>query len=230
MKQWTVRYSLWGAVVILHLAAYLSLAMLVSSRGPLPMDRVVRDFFQGSQDVALGWMIREWAIFGDWRILTVVLLLLGLFVFREMGKEFLLFFLFALGGGGALGQLSKVVVGRLRPGDPRFGFPSGHTLAALVTVSGLLYFAHRGGLVRRPVARASSAVGGVLIVLGVGVSRVYTDNHWLTDVFGGILLGIAMAVGVALALEVWSAEKDREAVRRESSAVNHDFSTLDHEP
>jgi len=124
-----------------------------------------------------------------------------------------------LGGGGALGQLSKVVVGRLRPGDPRFGFPSGHTLAAMVTVIGLLYFAYRSGLLRRPLGVAGSAAGGVFIVLGVGISRMYTDSHWLTDVVGGILLGGAMATGAALALE------RRQVVR--GSEFNPEPSTMD---
>ncbi len=202
MKRWAIQYRLWGGVVILHLVAYLYLAFLVKFNGPFPIDRAVHDFFQASEGFTLGWLMKGWGVFGDWQLLTVLLVLVSLFLSPQIRKEFMLFFLLALGGGGALGQLSKVIVGRMRPGDARFGFPSGHTLAVLVAVSGLLYFAYRGGLVRRPLAVASSAVGGSLIVVGVGVSRVYTDSHWLTDVFGGILLGVAMATGVALAIEL----------------------------
>lgn len=202
MKRWATRYRVWGAVGILHLVVYLWLAFLVKFSGPFPIDRAVRDFFQASQGGTLGWLIEGWALFGDWQILTVFLLVLSLFLSPQVRREFLLFFLLALGGGGALGQLSKVVVGRLRPGDPRLGFPSGHTLAALVSVSGLLYFAYRSGLVRRPLALASSVGGGSLIVVGVGVSRMYTDSHWLTDVFGGTLLSVAVVTGVVLALQL----------------------------
>lgn len=202
MKRWTIQHPLWSTVAILHFAAYLWLAFLARLNGPFSMDHAVRDFFQRSQDIALGWVIREWAVFGDWQILTVLLLLLSLLCSREMRKEFFLFFLLALGGGGLLGQLSKVIVGRARPGDPRLGFPSGHTLAALVTVGGLVYFAYRSGRLRRPLGFASSAGAGMLIVLGVGVSRMYTDSHWMTDVFGGMLLGVVMATGVALGLQL----------------------------
>ncbi|MFQ5657408.1 MAG: phosphatase PAP2 family protein, partial [Candidatus Methylomirabilales bacterium] len=201
MKRWDMRYRLWGGVAILNLVAYLWLAFLAKANGPFPIDRTVRDFFQASQDATAGWLIKGWAVFGDWQFLALLLLILSLFFSPRVRKEFLLFFLLALGGGGALGQLSKVVVGRLRPGDPRFGFPSGHTLAALVVVSGLLYFACRRGRLRRPLALASSACGGGLIVVGVGISRIYTDSHWLTDVFGGILLGVALATGVALIID-----------------------------
>jgi undecaprenyl-diphosphatase len=177
----------------------------VKFNAPFSVDRVTREFFLGIQDITTGWVIKGWAIFGSWEFLTVILILVSLGVSREMKSDFLLFFLVALAGGGALGQLSKVVVGRLRPGDARFAFPSGHTLAAMVTVIGLLYFAYRGGLVRRPLGVAGSAAGGVFIILGVGISRMYTDSHWLSDVVGGILLGGAVATGTALALERRSA-------------------------
>jgi undecaprenyl-diphosphatase len=201
VKRGTIQFSSWGAASAVFLVVYLCLATLVKFSAPFVVDRAARDFFQGTQDITAGWVIKEWAIFGSWEFLTVILILVSLGVSREMKRDFLLFFLIALAGGGALGQLSKVVVGRLRPGDPRFGFPSGHTLAAIVTVIGLLYFAYRGGLLRRPLGVAGSATGGAFIVLGVGISRMYTDSHWLTDVVGGILLGGAVATGAARAIE-----------------------------
>ena len=223
MKRRTIQVFSWGTAALAHLVAYLCLGTVVKFSAPFSVDRAARDFFQGIQDIAAGWVIRGWAIFGDWRILTVMLILASLVLSRGIKKDFVLFFLLALGGGGALGQLSKVVVGRLRPGDPRLGFPSGHTLAAMVTVSGLLYFAYRGGLLRRPLGVAGSAAGGVFIVLGVGISRMYTDSHWLTDVVGGILLGGAVATGTALALERRSAVKGHGAdlaLNRPDSALN----------
>jgi membrane-associated phospholipid phosphatase len=210
-------------VTLIFLVVYLCLATLVKFSAPFSVDRAARGFFQGIQDIAAGWVIRGWAIFGDWRVLTVMLILVSLALSRGIKREFLLFFLLALGGGGALGQLSKVVVGRLRPGDPRFGFPSGHTLAAMVTVIGLLYFAYRSGFFRRPLGVAGSAAGGMFIVLGVGISRMYTDSHWLTDVVGGILLGGAVATGAALALARRSAVKAHGpdlALNRPDSALN----------
>jgi membrane-associated phospholipid phosphatase len=195
----------------LQVLAYLYVAHLARATGPLPIDQAFRDFIQQSRGAPLGWIIKEWVIFGEWELLTALLLLLTLCISHEIRRAFVLFFLLALGGGGALGQLSKVLVGRLRPGDPRLGFPSGHTLAALVVVSGLLYFAYRRRLLRRPLALLGSAAGGGLIVVGVGLSRMYTDSHWLTDVLGGLLLGGAMVTGVAVALEHRVAVRGRGA-------------------
>jgi len=244
VKHRTIEYPLWSTVAIVTLVAYLCLATLVKVSGPFSVDRAARNFFQGSQDFAAGWVIEGWAIFGSWEFLTVILILVSLVVSREMKREFVLFFLLALAGGGAFGQLSKVVVGRLRPGDPRLGFPSGHALAAMVAVIGLLYFGYRSGLLRRPLAWAGSAVGSVCVVLGVAISRMYTDSHWLTDVVGGILLGGAVATGTALALERRNAvhssefivhgaatgEPQSRSMNPEPSTLNPQASTLNPKP
>jgi membrane-associated phospholipid phosphatase len=42
--------------------------------------------------------------------------------------------------------------------------------------------------------RAAAAAAG--FSAAVGVSRVYRDAHWLTDVVGGWLLGAVVAAGV----------------------------------
>jgi undecaprenyl-diphosphatase len=194
-------------VALLHLGAYLWLAYLVKMRGPFLIDHQVRHLFQEFRGDQIGWIMKGLEGLGDWQLLSLVLLTLILFLSREVRGEFLLFFLIALTGGGALGQLSKIAVGRVRPGDPRFGFPSGHTIAAVVAISGLLYFCHRRGVLQRPLSWVGAVGGGGFIVLGVGASRIYTDSHWFTDVIGGILLGVATVTGVALAFQLKAQER-----------------------
>jgi len=71
---------------------------------------------------------------------------------------------------------------------PPYAFPSGHMLRAtfLVAVAST----------HRPQWR----VVGYVLVLSMGVTRVYCNEHWPSDVVGGALLGWALA-RVALALE-----------------------------
>ena len=77
-----------------------------------------------------------------------------------------------------------------------YSFPSGHTFRS-VYLLGIWY----QRLSRRDSANLSVLFQRAVIafmVLGVGFSRIYLGDHWLSDVIGGYLLA---AIGLALAKE-----------------------------
>ncbi|GAC1328522.1 MAG: hypothetical protein NVSMB2_27800 [Chloroflexota bacterium] len=91
----------------------------------------------------------------------------------------------------------KRVLERTRPPGYRGketeqSFPSGHTAAtAALTVSTMRL------LVRRGSVRASHGMlGAVLFTALVAESRMLLDEHWLSDVLAGAVLGSAAACGV----------------------------------
>ena len=69
-------------------------------------------------------------------------------------------------------------------------FPSAHTTASTAVYCTLAYVLWREGLLPAPVSLAVAIVMPLLI----GVSRVYLDVHWATDVMGGWIAGILIAV------------------------------------
>ncbi|MFB6809493.1 phosphatase PAP2 family protein [Streptomyces sp. NPDC056387] len=115
--------------------------------------------------------------------------------------------------GGLVGLLVKNVVERARPHlpdpvahAPGFSFPSGHAMTATTSCAVLL-------LVLLPlVPRAWRALPWVLAaasVLGVGFTRVALGVHWVSDVVGGWLLGIAVVTATAFAFEAWRSDVGR---------------------
>lgn len=91
----------------------------------------------------------------------------------------------ALVGAGLLNLALKAIFQRLRPEYADVGgwsFPSGHAMGSLVTYGMLAYLAHVH-LPRWP-ARLVAA-GLLLLVLLIGVSRLYLGEHYLSDVVAG---------------------------------------------
>ncbi len=94
--------------------------------------------------------------------------------------------------------LLKNSIGRIRPPaadvlgaiNNGFAFPSGHTL------NGTVFFGLVTGVVltqcHRRTTRIAAIASGVLMALGIGLSRVYLGYHWLTDV----VAAWSLAVGV----------------------------------
>ena len=85
--------------------------------------------------------------------------------------------------------------GRLSLTEP--SYPSGHSLRAtavsMVTASILIR--------ERSLAPRAVLPLAIAIPLGVGVSRVYLDKHWATDVVGGWLAGIVLGAGCLAAYD-----------------------------
>jgi|SRR5215217_2943245 len=93
--------------------------------------------------------------------------------------------------------LKHLVARQLPGGGPRM-YPSGH-LAIATAVAVTVVLVVRAGMVS---ARAHRAVGllAVLLVLVAAWARLTETAHSLSDVVGGITTGLAVALGLALAL------------------------------
>jgi undecaprenyl-diphosphatase len=110
----------------------------------------------------------------------------------------------SLAGGVLIASLVKQLTSRPRPVVVHLqavtgsSFPSGHsTQAAAFWVA--LALALRCAPFSRSVARVS-AIGALLLTLGVAWSRVYLGVHYPSDVVAGLLLGGSWAVFVAYVL------------------------------
>ena len=99
----------------------------------------------------------------------------------------------------------KVLVGRPRPDyaiveqvPQSLGFPSGHAAFAMLLGGVLIYLVWQH--VEYPPLRWAVCVTLALLVLAVGISRVYLGVHWPSDVLGGYLFG-ASALPVLIVLK-----------------------------
>lgn len=114
----------------------------------------------------------------------------------------------AVAGGWFLSPLLKALFGRDRPQvvdwrTPYAGnasFPSGHAMMAMVLYVTLAYIVHRLGD-RRWVSALAITAATVLVIL-IGITRVYLGVHYPSDVLAGYAVGFAWAMFCAAAVEM----------------------------
>ena len=85
-------------------------------------------------------------------------------------------------------------------------FPSGHALmspAVYLTLAAVVAAGHP-----RPAIRWVLRIGAVMLVIVIGVSRVYLGVHWPSDVLAGWTLGTAIALLASLAIARTSRMED----------------------
>jgi len=141
------------------------------------------------------------SLFGSELVWLIALVLLGVFAWqRRWGAAVMLM----LVGGGAqlLNDVLKEVFHRARPEAlqgliqaQQYSFPSGHAMV------GAAFYFYVGYLTWRIVHgwwRILVIVGLVLLVLLIGLARIYLEVHYLSDVIAGYLAGFLWTDAVIL--------------------------------
>jgi len=110
-------------------------------------------------------------------------------------------------GGVALDEVMKLHFKRLRPDVPwafvhehSFSFPSGHSVLAMV-MYGIIVYKTQDKL-HSKLAKATLMASAFLMVVGIGVSRVYLGAHFPSDVAGGYFVG-AVWLAAVIGSDLW---------------------------
>jgi membrane-associated phospholipid phosphatase len=138
-----------------------------------------------------------------WGLLPVCIAACVLLARRRAWTDITLL-LASLAGGAALNVVAKQAIARPRPlfydqhiHYTTYSFPSGHTMGTTAVYAALAI------IVARQTRYGPLAAAGAALVIGlVAASRVYLGAHYISDVVGGVLLGLAWVLFVLIALSI----------------------------
>ena len=135
------------------------------------------------------------------------------YTWRHGAHRLTLFLLATTLGGAIMSTGIKVLVNRPRPEVDHpvataFGksFPSGHALSSTV-VYGAVLLTFLPVLSRR--VRHTVVAVTVVMVLAIGASRLLLGVHFVSDVVGGHVLGVAWLFAATAVFETWRVERGR---------------------
>lgn len=133
---------------------------------------------------------------GVYLIVIVSIAMVLFFLYKRYWWDLFTFFL-AVSGGETILIILKLLFHRPRPTSQLitvhgYSFPSGHAFAAMIIYGFLTYITWR--LLNSKTLRFIIFSLSILSIILVGVSRVYLNAHWLTDVLGGYVSGFTWLV------------------------------------
>jgi undecaprenyl-diphosphatase len=207
------KWLLAGAAV--SLVGYLGLAVLAERSERFDIDREARAWVLVLRHEAVTTPMQMVTRLGQ-DVGLVSLIALGSVSLWRLSRRWAIALPLVMAGTGLLQWLAKWASDRPRPDAAPWGFPSGHVLSLVVFFGLIVYLIATASRPRRR-WRVLACLACMAPVVVVAASRLYLDRHWLSDLAGGLAIGLAYLFLVVWVIEV--ALGGRDAGPRPSSVV-----------
>lgn len=174
----------------------------------------LHEWVRGSEDLVRN--LKVLTFFGSPLWFYIIVIPAAIWVWRAGHPRLAVFLVVTTLGGGLLGTIVKEAVDRPRPSllDPVASargksFPSGHAMSSTFTYGALvLVFLPVNGRRYRPLVIG----GAALLVVAICFSRLALGVHYISDVVGGVVLGLAWLAASTAAFSIWRVERGSPAV------------------
>jgi len=182
------KYLKW-IICISSLIGFLILSYLIIAKKDLIIDSIVYNFISQFINDNLIMLVKFITFLGSATVVILITLItfiilknkkIGLF----MGIDLIVITIFQ--------HILKPLIGRVRPvginlvNESSLSFPSGHSLTAMAFYGYIIYLIYKSNLVYK---KLYIILLGILILL-IGISRVYLGVHYATDVLGGFTFSL----------------------------------------
>ena len=198
-RKWFQKLATFWTLIVLVTAfavgVFADLGEDVAEKSTTVFDESVRTWIMAHQNP----IVYKIAYFITWAgspvVMIIVAAVAGAWFYRRRGRSKAGVMIAAPAVGGVVSYVVKYLFGRTRPAggallnQGSYSFPSGHALTSAAVMVTLCYVLAREGIISW---RTAILIGGTVPLL-VGLSRLYLDVHWTTDVVGGWAAGLFVA-------------------------------------
>jgi membrane-associated phospholipid phosphatase len=194
-KKLLTYWTLIAIVSAIALAIFADIGEDVAEKSTGAFDNAVRAWFLAHQSPTVYKIAAILTSIGSPTVMVVVAIVAGIWFYRGPGRSKAGVMVAAPAAGGLLAGGMKLLYGRARPAgaalfnERTFSFPSGHAATSAAVMVTLCYVLARERIISWP---AAILIGG-MVPLIVGLTRLYLDVHWATDVVGGWTVGLFVA-------------------------------------
>lgn len=190
-KKSLIKYIASSVLLIL----FIVVMILVITNNMTTFDNNIYNFLISLRSNGMDTFMKIITQFGN--TIPVIIIILILMITLTSRKEVILIGLNTILTVGS-NQLLKHIICRPRPDHIRlvtehgYSFPSGHSMISICLYGLLIYLVNKK--IKNKVLRVILTILLVMIILGIGISRIYVGVHYPSDVLGGYLLSFAILI------------------------------------
>ena len=219
-------YIVWvvTGLVLMGISLYMftMLSTVFVEKSQFPFDQKMIDVVRSFSSPIMDWFMIFITEIGS-PVVMGLLLVIGMTWIIVKHKNFfgMLGYMISVAGAGLLNLLLKGAFERERPNFNRiveadgFSFPSGHSMGSMVFFGFLGYLVIRSNC--KPVTKIGWGILFSMIILFIGISRIYLGVHFPSDVLAGYTAGIIWLILCIAFLEVLYFLKGKENKERRES-------------
>lgn len=194
-------------IAVLALWAFAEIADLVTDGQTQRFDDSVLLWIHRHASPAFDVYALEITSLGSGTVVFMTILIASAFLWSSRHRYSVWLLWIAVAGGGLLNLALKALFDRPRPQlfewrTPYAGqssFPSGHSMYAVIVYWTLAYLLSR--LEESRLMKRLTWAFAVIVILLIGLSRLYLGVHYPSDVLGGFIAGFAWATFCATGIE-----------------------------
>ena len=177
----------WLPIVLLFI--FITITILVITNQTKTFDDTIYNTIISFRNPLLDWFLKIITKFGN-RLFIFILLIIMLLIIKEQKYRYILgieVILITLGN-----IVLKNIIARIRPDHLRlikqggYSYPSGHAMISIAVYGFLIFYIYKK--VKEKKAKVFLITLLTLLIIGIGISRIYLGVHYPSDVLAGYIL------------------------------------------
>ena len=193
-KEFINKYLIW-IILVLGLLLFFYLVRLINANTISVLDNYIYNLIKGFISPKMTPIVKFITEFGNYTVMIPVIILFYLF---NKDKSFNRYFTINLVARFTSNFIVKNIIRRDRPIDINliiengFSFPSGHSMVSFAFYGFIIYYVYCSHLSKLGKTIIISIL--TLLVLIIGLSRIYLGVHYASDVIGGFVLALVYLI------------------------------------
>ncbi|WP_462410855.1 phosphatase PAP2 family protein [Neobacillus sp. Marseille-QA0830] len=200
-------------ISLVCVGGFLFTASLISDHHIIKFDSIVIAAIQGLESPWVTKVMKWFTFVGSFPVITVISVVVIFFGYKVLHhRQEIILFIFAIIGSTVINHILKQVYHRVRPDIHRlinisgYSYPSGHAMNAFTVYVILTFLLWRH--IPSRWGRTLLIVFSTVMILAIGISRIYLGVHYPSDIIGGYL-----ASGCWLTVAIWFFQYYKEKKR-----------------